>query len=83
MSDSTRFFGDNGVVKVKSGTPAPDGDYYGIIVTAEITVTTAVFHPTYDAAAAMLDAEVLPPGAYPFRLKNLVVSAGTAYAYKN
>ena len=81
--DNTRFFGDTGFVKCVSGTPAPDGDYYGLVVYDDITITSADFVDGYSTAAGILAAVVLPKGSYPMRLKNLVVSAGGCFVYKN
>jgi hypothetical protein len=79
----TRHFGDGGLVVVASGSPAPDGDYYIMVVLADTVIDEAVFYDGYKATAGCIDGLTFPPGTYPMRLKSLSVVSGTAILYKN
>lgn len=84
MHSSTRDFADRGATKVVNGSPVTSGDHYGILVTAEAVVTTATFvHPDIYSSTDMLDGLTLPVGFYPFRIKTLALTSGTAFVMKN
>jgi pectin methylesterase-like acyl-CoA thioesterase len=80
-----RDFAPNGFVVATSAAAAPNGDYYGFIVhNTDLVVGTAEFVPSLGApASGAINGMTFKPGFYPMRLKNLVVTSGSALVYRN